>query len=313
MTAPFADRLAEAVRSKRSSLVVGLDPRLDRLPASVRASAERTGGEGDPREVAAAAIERFDEAVIAEVADAAVAVKPQIAFYEQWGPPGLAAYEHAVRVAHAAGLLVIGDIKRGDIGSTAEAYARAHLGGGASASGGEGGAPAADAVTVNPLLGSDSIAPFLRVASERGGGLFVLVRTSNPSAAELQDQALPGGPLHHILAGLVELWGRELVGACGYSSVGAVVGATAPEELGRLRKLMPHAWLLVPGVGAQGATPADVAGAYGRDGLGAVVNSSRGILYAYGDPSSAGWRPAIRDAARRLRDQLRDVALQAAT
>jgi orotidine-5'-phosphate decarboxylase len=313
MTVPFADRLAEAVRSKRSSLVVGLDPRLSDLPVAVRASARAAAGDGDPRATAAAAIELFDEAVIAEVAEFAVAVKPQIAFYEQWGPPGLAAYEHAVRVARESGLLVIGDIKRGDIGATAEAYARGHLGGGASVGGGGGDAPCADAVTVNPLLGSDSIEPFLRVAAERGGGIFVLVRTSNASAAELQDLPVAGRPLHHAIAALVERWGSGLIGASGYSSVGAVVGATAPEELGALRRLLPRAWLLVPGVGAQGATPADVAAAFGRDGLGAVVNSSRGILYAYGDPRTLAWRPAVRDAARNLRDQLRDAALQAAT
>ncbi|MHC5210991.1 MAG: orotidine-5'-phosphate decarboxylase [Planctomycetota bacterium] len=312
MTAPFADRLAEAVRSKRSSLVVGLDPRLEKLPVSMRESARAAVGDDDPRVVAAAAIARFDAAVIAEVAEFAVAVKPQIAFYEQWGPPGLAAYEHAVREAHAAGLLVIGDIKRGDIGSTAEAYARAHLGGDSADEGG-GGSSHADAVTVNPLLGSDSIEPFLRVASASGGGLFVLVRTSNPSAAELQDLLVPDRPLHDVLAELVGRWGNDLIGACGYSSVGAVVGATAPEELGRLRRLMPRAWLLVPGVGAQGATAADVAGAFDREGLGAVVNSSRGILYAYGDPQRTEWRADVRDAARTLRDQLRDAALQAAT
>jgi orotidine-5'-phosphate decarboxylase len=305
MTTSFADRLAEAVRSKHSSLVVGLDPRLDRLPVALRESAEAAVGDADPRQAAAAAIERFDEAVIAEVAAFAVAVKPQIAFYEQWGPAGLAAYERAVRMAREAGLLVIGDVKRGDIGSTAEAYARAHLGGGT--------APAADAVTLNPLLGSDSIEPFLRVAAERGAGLFVLVRTSNASARELQDLLVDGRPLHDVLAGLVERWGSGLIGTCGYSSVGAVVAATAPAELRHLRKLMPRTWLLVPGVGAQGATAADVAGAFSRDGLGAVVNSSRGILYAYGDPRARDWRAAVRDAARALRDQLRDAALAAAT
>lgn len=304
MAAPFADRLAAAVQSKRSSLVVGLDPRLESLPLAVRRAAqEAAGGAAPAREVAAEAIRRFDEAVIRLVAPCAVAVKPQIAFYERYGPPGLSAYEHAVVAARAAGLLVIGDIKRGDIGTTAEAYAEAHLTGEA----------AADAVTLNPYLGSDSVAPFLQTAARVGGGAFVLVRTSNPSARELQDLPVRGRPLHEHVAELVNAWGAESRGECGYSSVGAVVGATAPAELERLRRLMPHAWLLVPGVGAQGATAADVAAAFDRTGLGALVNSSRGILYAFRDPAADDWQSPIRDAARQLRDQLRDAALQAAS
>jgi orotidine-5'-phosphate decarboxylase len=304
MPAPFADRLAAAVQSKRSALVVGLDPRIESLPLAIRRAAQDAVGEGlSPRELAAAAIRLFDEAVIRQVAPYAVAVKPQIAFYERYGPPGLAAYEHAVTNARAAGLLVIGDVKRGDIGSTAEAYAEAHLTGDA----------AADAVTINPYLGSDSVAPFVTTAARVGGGAFVLVRTSNPSARELQDLPVRGRPLHEHVAELVNAWGVELRGECGYSSVGAVVGATVPQELERLRQLMPHAWLLVPGVGAQGATAADVAAAFDRSGLGALVNSSRGILYAFRDPAAVDWQSPIRDAARLLRDQLRDVALQAAS
>jgi orotidine-5'-phosphate decarboxylase len=304
MAASFADRLAAAVQGKRSSLVVGLDPRVESLPVAVRRAAEAAVGEGAaPRELAAAAIRLFDEAVIRLVAPYAVAVKPQIAFYERFGPPGLAAYESAITLAHAAGLLVIGDVKRGDIGSTAEAYAEAHLAGEA----------AADAVTLNPYLGSDSVAPFLETAARAGAGAFILVRTSNPSARELQDLPVRGRPLHEHVAELVNAWGAGMRGAHGYSSVGAVVGATAPQELERLRRLMPQAWLLVPGVGAQGATAADVAAAFDREGLGALVNSSRGILYAFRDPAAEDWHAAVRDAARQLRDQLRDAALQAAS
>ena len=304
MVSSFADRLAAAVQSKRSALVVGLDPREESLPLAVRRAAQAAVGEGaDERELAAAAIRRFDEVVIGLVAPYAVAVKPQIAFYERFGPPGLAAYESAIVLARAAGLLVIGDIKRGDIGSTAEAYAEAHLAGPA----------AADAVTLNPYLGSDSVAPFLQTAARVGGGAFILVRTSNPSARELQDLPVRGRPLHEHVAELVNTWGAGTRGAGGYGSVGAVVGATAPHELERLRQLMPHAWLLVPGVGAQGATAADVAAAFDKEGLGALVNSSRGILYAFRDPAAADWQSAIRDAARQLRDQLRDAALQAAS
>lgn len=303
MTTPFADRLAEAVRAKSSALVVGLDPQLEKLPRALREAAR--AAHPDLREQAAAAIRAFDAAVIEAVAPFAAAVKPQSAFYERWGAPGVAAYEHAVEAARAAGLLVIGDVKRGDIGSTAAAYAEGHL---ASP-----GRPAArvDAVTLNPLLGTDSLAPFLEVMAAQGAGCFVLVRTSNPSASELQDLPVQGRPLHEHVAALVARWGQAHVGACGYGSVGAVVGATAPPELRRLRELLPRAWFLVPGVGAQGATADDVAPAFDGRGLGALVNSSRGILYAYGDPAAADWRERVRDAARDLRDQLRRAATAA--
>ena len=289
----FADRLAEAVRTKHSALVVGLDPVFPKLPDVLKAGVDP----GD-REAVAEVVKAYQRHVIEAVAPYAAAVKPQIAFYEQLGPAGLVAYEEAARLAQDAGLLVIGDIKRGDIGSTASAYAAAHL-------------PLADAVTVNPYLGTDSIDPFLKRCDETDGGLFVLVRTSNPSAADLQDRLVDGAPLHERVAQLVHRWGADLVGGCGYSSVGAVAGATAPEHLARLRQLMPRAWFLLPGVGAQGGRAADVAAAFGRDGLGAVVNSSRGILYAYGDTATVDWIDAVVAAARDLRDQLRQVSAQA--
>lgn len=295
MSAPFSDRLAEAVQTKSSVLVVGLDPRLDRLPTAVLDAAAREGG--DAREVAARAMRAFHREVIDAVADTACAVKPQIAFFEQWGPPGLAAYEDAVRAAREAGLLVIGDIKRGDIGSTAAAYAEAHLVGPA----------AADAITVNPYLGSDSMDPFLAKVGSEDAGLFVLVRTSNPSASELQDLPCGDLQLHEVVADHVTAWGRDHMGRCGYSSVGAVVGATAPAELARLRARLGRTWLLLPGVGAQGATAADVAAAFDERGLGAVVNSSRGILYPYEDRSDPAWKDAVRGAAVSLRDALREV------
>jgi orotidine-5'-phosphate decarboxylase len=307
MTTPFADRLAAAVESKQSALVVGLDPQLEKLPAEIRSGIDPAG---DARTQAAQAIRRFDAAVIELVAPYAVAVKPQVAFYEQWGPEGLAAYEHAIGAAHAAGLLVIGDVKRGDIGSTAAAYARAHLGwprGGAPRA-----ATTADAITVNPLLGKDSLAPFLDAVAQDGAGLFVLVRTSNPSARDVQDLTVDGRPLHERLAALVVEWGSGARGRSGYSSVGAVAGATAPRELQRLRDAMPGTWFLVPGVGAQGATARDTAPAFDRKGLGALVNSSRGILYAFGEPAAPNWKSAVRDAARQLRDELHDAAHQTA-
>lgn len=302
MITAFSDRLADAVRAKSSSLVVGLDPVLERLPTELLESARSQYD--DPRDQAAAAMIQFSRAVIDQVADKACAVKPQIAYFEQWGPPGLVAFEQTVIMARDAGLLVIADVKRGDIGSTSAAYVRAHL---------DPPLPEvrADAVTVNPYLGSDCLAPYLKAVDDLGAGLFVLVRTSNPSAGELQDQRSGEMAVHERVADLVAGWGSERLGQCGYSSVGAVVGATAPEQLAALRKRMPTTWFLLPGVGAQGATAADVACAFDDDGLGAVVNSSRGILYAYGDPGQEDWREAISDAATTLRDQLRDAALGA--
>jgi orotidine-5'-phosphate decarboxylase len=293
MTDLFADRLAEAVLTKASPVVVGLDPDLARLPKEVLAGPSS----GDPRVDTAQAIRDFNEAVIEQIAPYACAVKPQIAYYEACGAPGIQAFEDTIQMAHDAGLLVISDIKRGDIGSTAKAYAAAHLL-----------APVAgDAITVNPYLGTDSIQPFLDACGTTGSGLFALVRTSNPSAGEIQDLCVDGKPVHEHVAQLVTRWGEGLRGSCGYSSVGAVVGATAPAELAKLRALLPQTWLLIPGVGAQGGSAADVAPAFDAKGLGAVVNSSRGILYAFGDPSTQNWRTPIANAARQLRDELADV------
>jgi orotidine-5'-phosphate decarboxylase len=299
MTTAFSDRLADAVRAKSSCLVVGLDPVVERLPTELIEAAKSRYD--DPRKQAAEAIVLFHRAVIDQVADKACAVKPQLAYFEQWGAPGLAAYEQSVLMAREAGLLVIADAKRGDIGSTSAAYVRAHLDPPQSNL-------RADAVTVNPYLGSDCLAPYLDAVDDLGSGLFVLVRTSNPSAGELQD--LPSGPgtVHERVADLVAAWGADRVGQCGYSSVGAVVGATAPEQLAALRKRMPTTWFLLPGVGAQGATAADVACAFDEEGLGAVVNSSRGILYAYGEPDNPDWCQAIGNAASTLRDELRVAA-----
>lgn len=294
----FADRLADAVLAKGSCLVVGLDPNLGRMPRAVVEAAR--GASDDPRAQAAAAIVAYQERVLERVAPFACAVKPQIAYYEEWGPAGFEAYERACDRARELGLLVIGDIKRGDIGSTASAYATAHL-------------PRADAVTVNPYLGTDSLQPFLDRSARTRGGLFVLVRTSNPSAADLQDLRVDDDPVHERVAGLVGRWGADRVGDHGYSDVGAVVGATRPEHLGRMRALLPRAWFLIPGVGAQGGKASDLGAAFDERGLGAVVNSSRGILYAYGDPGAADWEEAVAAAAEQLRDELRAAAQPAAT
>jgi orotidine-5'-phosphate decarboxylase len=294
---PFSDRLAEAVLEKGSPLVVGLDPFVDRLPTTLLTRARRD--HDDPRAANAAATREFLEAVLEDVAPHACAVKPQSAFFEAMGPAGLVCWEALADRARELGLLVIGDVKRGDIGSTAAAYVEAYLAGPSPV----------DAVTLNPYLGTDSLKPFLDRVDDHGAGLFVLVRTSNPSATELQDQPLAEGlPVHELVARMVATWGASRVGECGYSSVGAVVGATAPRELEHIRRVIPHAWFLVPGVGAQGGRAADVAAAFDARGLGAVVNSSRGILYAFGDADEREWRRPIGEAARTLAAELRDVA-----
>jgi len=304
----FADRLWAAAEAKRSQVVVGLDPDLALMPPEIVAAAARSHGRTPAG--AAEAIAQFNEAVLDAVAGLAVAVKPQIAFYERFGCEGLGAYARTIRAARERGLIVIADVKRSDIGSTAAAYADAHLPGAGSGDW----APAedfhADAVTVNPLLGSEGVAPFWRRAADSGCGVFVLVKTSNPSSKELQDVSCEGRPLYERLAALVEEWGAAHRGRSGYGLVGAVVGATFPEELAKLRSLMPHAPLLVPGYGAQGAGVADVRGAFDAQGLGAVVNSSRGVIYAFRrEPYSEShglkdWQGAIRAAADDMRREI---------
>ncbi len=295
MPVPFADRLAQTLRRKRTPLVVGLDPRVGLLPPEL---APAIGD--DPRQ-AADACERFCRRVIDLVAPLVPAVKPQVAFFEQWGPPGLESLARVIHHAHEAGLLVIVDAKRGDIGSTAAAYAQAYLGPQAPWPG--------DALTVNPYLGPDTLEPFFSLAAEQGRGVFVLVKTSNPQSGAFQD--LPAEvPLHEHVAAFVERQAARTAGTCGYGTVGAVVGATHPEQLARLRQLMPHAWLLVPGLGAQGATADDVAAAFDPGGLGAVVNSSRGIIFAwhrdaYAHLGADRWEEAVLQAARDTIEQLR--------
>jgi orotidine-5'-phosphate decarboxylase len=229
------------------------------------------------------------------VAPYVVAVKPQVAFFEALGSDGWRALERVSAYAREAGLIVIGDAKRGDVGSTARAYATAFL----EPRDGE---PAlADALTVSPFLGRDSLDPFFAACRREGAGVFLLVRTSNPGAAELQDASLSDGrPLWRQLAELVDQWGEDLVGACGLSSVGAVVGATVPRIVGEARRQMPRAIILLPGVGAQGATPADVARAFTSGPSSALVNASRSVIYAYRDAPADDWRAAAAAEAARL-------------
>jgi orotidine-5'-phosphate decarboxylase len=276
MASMFGDRMATAVATAGNCAVVGLDPHLDRLPSSLRARFEgRTGATF--RAEAAAAVMDFNRIVIDAVSGRVAAVKPQFAFYEALGAPGFAALEETCAIARDAGLLVIADAKRGDIASTAAAYARSILS--------LDGPFQADAVTVNPWMGADTLDPFIDVCAESGGGLFVLVRTTNPGSAFLQHHGSPGAA-HQVAAVLAEK-GAELTGASGFSSVGAVVGAMTGDEASILRAAMPGAWFLVPGVGAQGGSEADAVAGARADGLGCLVNSSRGVLYPGPDERSA--------------------------
>jgi len=276
----FADRLCQAVREKRSHAVVGLDPVVGKLPAYIRADAAKRYGQ--TARGAAAALLAFNKLVIDAVADQVALVKPQSAFYEIYGHHGVEAFWETVRYARAKGLLVIADAKRGDIGSTAEGYAAAFFGHPNPLETWEDPEQWADSLTVNPYLGSDGLVPFVQRCEERGTGLFILVKTSNPSSGEIQDQPLLSGELvAQQVAKLVDSLGARTIGASGYSSIGAVVGATYPDDLQRYRSEMNRAILLVPGYGAQGGTGADVVHAFNPDGLGAVVNASRSIIFAY--------------------------------
>jgi orotidine-5'-phosphate decarboxylase len=271
----FSDRLGDAVSRKRTQLVVGLDPVVDRLPPEL-------GGD----------IGAFCRGIIDAVEPYAVAVKPQSAFFEAHGTEGIGAFWDACGYARAAGLLVIADAKRGDIGSTAEAYAEAFSG-------------RADAVTVNPYLGGDSVAPFIEAAHRDGSGVFCLVKTSNPGGADVQDAVLAdGSKVWERVAELVGLWGSEEIGHGGLSAVGAVVGATFPQEIAQARRLLPKAPFLLPGLGAQGGAPADVAAAFTDDPASALVSASRSVIYAAG----GDWRAAAAAEAERLAGEIWRVA-----
>jgi orotidine-5'-phosphate decarboxylase len=281
-----ADRLQAAVAAKGTPLCVGLDPRWESLPLVLRASyAETLAGK-------AQAYEEFCQRILELVAPHVGVVKAQSAFFEACGPAGMLALLKTMQTAHRLGLFTILDAKRGDIASTAEAYAEAAFD-----------VFAADAVTVSPYLGRDSIEPFLKAGRARQRGLFVLVRTSNPGAGQFQDLPCSGRPVHEHVAAAVQQWTRENLGVCGWGDVGGVVGATSPAELVRLREQMPQAPLLVPGYGVQGGSAADVAGAFDASGRGAVVNSSRGILFPY-PPEEPHWEDAVLAALTRARAEL---------
>jgi orotidine-5'-phosphate decarboxylase len=292
----FADRLAAAVRAKGNTVCVGLDPRWESLPTEVR---QRHGAA--TLASVAAAYEEFCGRVLDIVAPFVPVVKPQSAFFEACGPEGMAVLQRLLRKARDWNLITILDSKRNDIASTASAYADAAFGG-TRLDGHTYPVWEADALTINPYLGRDAVEPFLESARRIGAALFVLVRTSNAGAGQFQDLlvssgATPSRPLYQHVGEAVAAWARENLGACGFGDVGAVVGATYPSELAMLRQMLPEVIFLVPGFGAQGGTAADVAPAFRADGLGAVINSSRGILFPF-RPDERRWEARIEEAVR---------------
>ena len=297
----FSDRLAAAILARRSVVCVGLDPDLERMPPELVATYARQVPDLGVEQAAAACIQDFCSGIIDAVAGVAACVKPQAAFFEQYGAAGWQALAAVVRCAQSHDLPVIVDVKRGDIASTGRAYAQA-LFGGASAFGAITPGLGADAVTVSPYLGADSLAPFTGYCAQ-GKGVFVLTRTSNPGAGDLQERQCDGRPLFLHVADLVGRLGAECVGDYGYSDVGAVAGATAPTSLRAVRAALPHAFLLVPGFGAQGGDAEALAGIASGEAAGYVVNASRSILYA-GEESGTEYRTAAAAAAEAMRKQL---------
>lgn len=307
MTTHFADKLTKAIQEKNSVVCVGLDPRLDQIPAHIINEAKEK--HGSTLQAAAEAIANFNKGIIDSIADIVPIVKPQIAFYELFGSYGMWAFEETCRYAKEKGLLVLADVKRSDIGSTAKAYAKAYLGEtelfGASQA-----LYDVDAVTLNPYMGYDSIDPFMEECRRYGKGIFVLVKTSNQSSGDFQDRKVDesGLSIADLAATFVDSWASDEVGESGYSFVGSVVGATYPKKLSELRTLMDNSYILVPGYGAQGGTAEDVKGAFDENGLGAIINSSRGIIFAYekdGKPEQYG--EAAREAAIKMNADLNGV------
>ncbi len=292
-TGHFADRLLAAIEKKGSPVCVGIDPNIDMMPKAFRSDSS------DPM-VQLELVSQFCADVLEIIAPFVPAIKPQAAYFEQLHGPhpffGMALYASVIRAARKLGMIVIGDAKRGDIGSTATAYADAHLLE----------TDSADAVTVNGYFGADGIRPFLDAGAKTGRGAFVLVRTSNPSAGTIQDFVdTDGRTLFEHVAGQVAELGSSCIGACGYSCLGAVVGATYPDEARRLRKIMPQQIFLVPGYGAQGATAADCAASFKEDGTGAIVNASRSVLYAHHRHPNLDWKKAVEIATKEFVKDIR--------
>jgi len=290
------DRLIESIERTGNPTALGLDTRIEYLTQSL--------ADGFSSVSNAAAILKFNKALIDALADIVPCVKIQVACYEMLGTEGMEVFRDTLLYSREKGMVTIADVKRNDIGATAEAYAAAYL------DGNEKSPFPADFVTVNAYLGFDGIKPFLDAHEKNGGGIFVLVRTSNPSAVEFQDLEMKGKdgsfiPLYESVGLKVSEWGKDFIGAHGYSSVGAVVGATWPEEGKKLRSLLPHTFFLVPGYGAQGATAEDIAGCFDKHGRGAVVNASRSLLCAHKKLKTEDFAAAARDEALRMRDELR--------
>ena len=299
------NKLTEKIRKTHAPIVVGLDPMLNYIPKHIQDAAFKECGE--TLEGAAEAVWQFNKAIVDATHDLIPAVKPQIAMYEQFGIPGLMAFKKTVDYCKEKDLVVIGDIKRGDIGSTSAAYAAGHIGrvqvGSKEYAGFD-----EDFVTVNPYLGSDGVNPVIDVCKKEKKGLFILVKTSNPSSGEFQDQLVNGRPLYELVGEKVAEWGQECMGDS-YSYIGAVVGATYPEMGKILRRIMPKAYILVPGYGAQGGQGKDLVHFFNEDGLGAIVNSSRGIIAAYKQEKYAEIGEAnFADASRRaVEDMIADI------
>jgi orotidine-5'-phosphate decarboxylase len=302
------NQLVEKIQKTNAPIVVGLDPMLAYVPEHIQKAAFEQYGE--TLEGAAEAIWQYNKAIVDATYDLIPAVKPQIAMYEQFGLAGVMAYQKTVDYCHEKDLVVIADVKRGDIGSTSAAYAAGHLGkvqvGSRTYAGFD-----ADFATVNPYLGTDGIKPFVDVCKEEKKGIFILVKTSNPSSGEFQDRLIDGRPLYELVGEKVAEWGSECMGDS-YSYVGAVVGATYPEQGRILRKIMPKSFILVPGYGAQGGKGKDLVHFFNEDGLGAIVNSSRGIIAAYKQEQyqQQGITPEnFADASRlAVQDMIADIA-----
>ena len=298
------DALITKIKEKNNPTVMGLDPKLDFIPGDVKAKSFTDFGV--TAEGAADALLKFNKGLIDATCDIIPCVKPQSAYYEMYGWQGVKALTDTISYARSKGMYVITDAKRGDIGATSEAYAKAYLGNTNLAENHTMKAFGGDSLTVNPYLGTDGVAPFVAECEANNKSIFVLVKTSNKSSGELQDLLSDGTPIYEHMAGLVKKWGETTIGELGYSGVGAVVGATYPEQGKRLRELLPNTYFLVPGYGAQGGGAKDVANCFNTDGLGAIVNASRSIMCAY-QKTGEDYMTAARNEAIRMRDDILSV------
>lgn len=299
--------LVEQIKEKKSPIVVGLDPRIEQIPSQVKDKYFQEYG--NTLEAVMHALIEFNRGIIDAVSDLVPAVKPQIAFYEKYGIEGLMAYKDACNYAKEKGLHVIADIKRGDIGSTSKAYSDAHIGQ-TDINGTKVSAFFSDSVTVNPYLGDDCLKEFVDDIKTFDKGMWVLVKTSNKSSEQLQNLKVDGETIYKKVGDLVNNWCEQTVQSCGYSPIGAVVGATFPEEAELLRKVMPKAYFLVPGYGAQGASGKDIVNCFNADGLGAIVNSSRGIIFAY-QKTGEDYKTAARNAVLSMQEDINSALVEA--